>query len=218
MKPFPLVLSAPSGGGKTTIAKALLAAREDLGYSVSATTRPPRPGEEDGRDYFFLTRQQFEQKIAAGEFVEWAEYGGELYGTLRSQLSAVLGSGRHCVLDIEINGARAVRAMYPDAVLVFVVPPSAEELFERLGGTKGTRATSLAQRLRRAVEELSEALEYDYVVVNAERTEALADVAAILDAEMRRTRRNPDLKQELDKLSRDIASLADRLADTEVKA
>lgn len=218
MKPFPLVLSAPSGGGKTTIAKALLAAREDLGYSVSATTRAPRPGEEDGRDYFFLTRQQFEQKIAAGEFVEWAEYGGELYGTLRSQLSAVLGSGRHCVLDIEIHGARAVRSMYPDAVLVFVVPPSAEELFERLGGTKGTRATSLAQRLRRAVEELSEALEYDYVVVNAERTEALADVAAILDAEMRRTRRNPDLKQELDKLSRDIASLADRLADTEVKA
>lgn len=212
MKPFPLVLSAPSGGGKTTIARALLAAREDLGYSVSATTRPPRPGEEDGRDYFFLTREEFRKKIQDGELVEWAEYGGELYGTLKSQLASVLASGRHCVLDIEIHGARAVKALYPDAVLVFVVPPSAEELYQRLGGTGGTRAASLAHRLRRAVEELAVALEYDYVVVNAERTEALADVAAILDAEMRRTRRNPDLKQELDQLSRDIAALADRLS------
>jgi guanylate kinase len=210
--PFPLVLSAPSGGGKTTIAKALLAAREDMGYSVSATTRAPRPGEQDARDYFFLTKKEFRRRVDAGEFVEWAEYGGELYGTLRSQIAAVLGSGRHVVLDIEIDGARAVRALYPDAVLVFIVPPSADELMQRLGGTRGTRSGSLERRLRRAVEELKVALEYDYVVVNADRTEALADVAAIVDAESRRARRNPDFEADLDELGREIERLADAVA------
>ncbi len=214
MKPFPLVLSAPSGGGKTTIAKALLAAREDLGYSVSATTRAPRSGELEGRDYFFLARDEFERRVRADEFVEWAEYGGELYGTLKEQLSSVLASGRHCVLDIEIQGAREVQRQYPDAVLVFIVPPSAQELLDRLGGLRGSRAASLERRVRRAVEELAEALEYDYVVVNADRTEALADVAAILDAEARRTRRNPELEQELAGLSRDLAAIADRLHTT----
>ena len=212
MTPFPLVLSAPSGGGKTTIAKSLLAAREDMGYSVSATTRSPRPGEQNGRDYFFLTKKEFRHRVDAGEFVEWAEYGGELYGTLKSQIDAVLGSGRHVVLDIEIHGARAVRALYPDAVLVFIVPPSADELLQRLGGTRGTRAGSLGRRLRRAVEELKVALEYDYVVVNADRTEALADVAAIVDAESLRPRRNPDWEADLDELGREIERLADAVA------
>lgn len=212
MTPFPLVLSAPSGGGKTTIAKSLLAAREDMGYSVSATTRSPRPGEQNGRDYFFLTKKEFRHRVDAGEFVEWAEYGGELYGTLKSQVDAVLGSGRHVVLDIEIHGARAVRALYPDAVLVFIVPPSADELLKRLGGTHGTRAGSLERRLRRAVEELKVGLEYDYVVVNADRTEALADVAAIVDAESLRPRRNPDWEADLDELGREIERLADAVA------
>jgi len=210
--PFPLVLSAPSGGGKTTIAKSLLAAREDMGYSVSATTRAPRPGEQNGRDYFFLTKKEFRHRVDAGEFVEWAEYGGELYGTLKSQVDAVLASGRHVVLDIEIHGARAVRALYPDAVLVFIVPPSADELLKRLGGTHGTRAGSLERRLRRAVEELKVGLEYGYVVVNADRTEALADVAAIVDAESLRPRRNPDWEADLDELGREIERLADAVA------
>lgn len=212
MTPFPLVLSAPSGGGKTTIAKSLLAAREDMGYSVSATTRSPRPGEQDRRDYFFLTKKEFRRRVDAGEFVEWAEYGGELYGTLRSQIEAVLGSGRHVVLDIEIHGARAIRALYPDAVLVFIVPPSADELLQRLGGTRGTRSGSLERRLRRAVEELKVGLEYDYLVVNADRTEALADVAAIVDAESQRPRRNPDWETDLDELGREIERLADAVA------
>jgi guanylate kinase len=208
VKPFPLVLSAPSGGGKTTIAKALLAAREDMGYSISATTRARRPEEQDGRDYFFLSRKEFRRRVDAGDFVEWAEYGGELYGTLRQQVDALLAAGRHAVLDIEIQGARAVRKVYPEAVLVFIVPPSADELYQRLGGTRGTRADSLGARLKRAVEELKLALEYDYVVVNADRTEALADVAAIVDAESRRPRRNPELKGELDELRRAIERLA----------
>jgi guanylate kinase len=214
VKPFPLVLSAPSGGGKTTIANALVSAREDVGYSISATTRAPRPREQDGVHYHFVSPEEFQRRVKAGDFVEWAEYGGHLYGTLKAEVDDVLASGRHVVLDIEIQGARAMRLRYPEAVLVFVVPPSAEELFRRLGGSAGTRAPSLVPRLRRAVEELREAPGYDYVVVNADRTEAVAEVAAILDAESKRPRRNPDLNDDLKVLGRDIGALADRLATT----
>jgi len=210
--PFPLVLSSPSGAGKSTIARALLAAREDLGYSVSATTRAPRPGEVNGRDYHFLSPGEFERRVAAGEFVESAEYSGARYGTLKAEIARILGSGRHPVLDIEIEGARAVRAAFPQSVLVFVVPPSAEELLRRLGGTGGTRAASLVRRLRRAVEELDEAPRYDYVVVNADRTESVAAVAAILDAESKRPQRNPALVPDLAQLGREIGALAERLA------
>jgi guanylate kinase len=212
--PFPLVLSSPSGGGKTTIARALLAARDDVGYSVSATSRSPRPGETDGHDYFFLPRKEFRRRVEAGDFVEWAEYGGELYGTLKSQLETILASGRHCVLDVEIHGAQAIRARHPEAVLVFVVPPSAEALIARLGGTTGTRAASLLKRLRRAVQELGHAAEYDYVVVNEDRTEALADISAILDAESRRPARNPDLQVTMNELGGAIAALAETLERT----
>ena len=212
MKPFPLVLSSPSGGGKTTIAKALVAAREDVGYSISATTRLKRPGEEHGRDYFFVSRGEFERRVKAGEFLEWAEYGGNLYGTLRQQVTSVLASGRHVVLDVEVQGARNMRAAYPEAVLVFVVPPSADELMRRLGGPSGDRAPNLNKRLTRAVEELAEAPHYDYVVVNADRTQAVADVAAILDAEGQRPVRNPDLQETMAALARDIAALAERLS------
>ena len=214
MTPFPLVLSSPSGGGKTTIAKALLAARDDVGYSVSATSRPPRPGEVDGRDYFFLARPEFRRRVDAGEFAEWAEYGGEWYGTLTAQLESVLASGRHCVLDIEIHGARAVRALHPEAVLIFIVPPSTPELIARLGGTRGTRSASLLKRLRRAVEELSHVEDYDYVVVNADRTEALADISAILEAESLRPRRDPELLAHLEHLGGEIAALADTFERT----
>ena len=210
MRPFPLVLSSPSGGGKTTIAKALLAAREDLGYSVSATTRPMRAGEKDGVDYFFLKRDEFERRVKAGDFVESAEYGGHLYGTLKDQVKAIVDAGRHVVLDVEVHGAREVRRLFPDAVLIFVLPPSAQELMARLGGTDGSRAANLGKRLRRAVDELQAATEYDYVVVNTDRTAAIAEVAAILDSECRRPSRNLSLTKHLNELSRDIAALADK--------
>jgi guanylate kinase len=214
VKPFPLVLSAPSGGGKTTIANALVAAREDVGYSVSATTRRPRPLERDGVDYHFLSRAEFERRVRGGEFLEWAEYGGERYGTLKAEVDKVLASGRHVVLDIEIFGARAVRQHYPESVLVFVVPPSAEDLMQRLGGTEGTRAETLEARLRRAVAEVAEAVIYDYVVVNADRTEAVAEVAAILDAESRRPVRNPDLAGDMAQFARELAALANQVTET----
>lgn len=214
MKPFLLVLSAPSGGGKTTIAKALLAAREDLGYSVSATTRAPRPGERDGADYHFLARQEFERRLAAGEFLESTEYGGHRYGTLAAEVDRVLGSGRHVVLDIEVQGARAIRERCQNVVSVFIIPPSAQALVDRLGGRNTERPKDLVRRLRRAVEELDDAGQYDYLVVNTDRTQAVAEVAAIIDAESRRPGRLPELPDSLRALARQIAAQADLLERT----
>lgn len=214
MKPFLLVLSAPSGGGKTTIAKALLAAREDLGYSVSATTRAPRPGERDGTDYHFLSRAEFDRRLAAGEFLEWAEYGGQRYGTLAAEVDGVLATGRHVVLDIEVQGARAIRERCQNVVSVFIIPPSAQALTDRLGGRNTERPNDLVGRLRRAVEELDDAGQYDYVVVNTDRTQAVAEVAAIIDAESRRPGRLPELPEALRDLARQIAAQADLLERT----
>lgn len=208
MTPFLLVLSAPSGAGKTTIAQALLAAREDLGFSVSATTRPPREGERDGEAYRFLSPEEFERRIAANAFLEWAEYGGHRYGTLRSEVDRVLAEGRHAVLDIEVQGARQIRDQCQNVVSVFIIPPSARALVERLGGRNTEHGAELARRLRRAVEELEEAAGYDFVVINADQTQAVAEVAAIIDAEARRPSRQPDLEATLRSLVRDLADLA----------
>jgi guanylate kinase len=212
--PFLLVLSAPSGGGKTTIAKALLAAREDLGYSVSATTRPPRSGEREGIDYQFLTREEFDRRLAAGAFLEWAEYGGHRYGTLAAEVDRVLETGRHVVLDIEVQGARAIRERCQNVVSVFIIPPSAQALVDRLGGRNTERPNDLVRRLRRAVQELDDAGQYDYVVVNTDRTQAVAEVAAIIDAESRRPGRLPELPESLRDLARQIAAQADLLERT----
>lgn len=181
MTQFLLVLSAPSGGGKTTIAKKLLERRTDLGYSVSATTRARRNGEHDGADYHFLSRGEFEKRKSRGEFLEWAQYNGELYGTLRAEIERIFASGRHAVLDIEIEGARQIRASFPDSVHVFVLPPSAEVLVDRLTQRRTENPAVLRQRILRAVEELAAVGEYDYAVVNEDLDQAVGDVAAILD-------------------------------------
>ncbi len=214
MTPFLLVLSAPSGGGKTTIAKALLAAREDVGYSVSATTRAPRAGERDGVDYHFIRFEEFVRRVKADEFLEWAEYGGHRYGTLRAEVEGVLASGRHVVMDIEVQGARRIRDRCQNVVSVFIIPPSAQALVDRLGGRRTERPPDLVRRLRRAVAELDEAKDYDYVVVNADRTQAVAEVAAIIEAESRRPRWQPTLDEMVAALARDIAERADIIERT----
>ena len=157
MRPFVLVLSSPSGGGKTTIARSLLDGREELGYSVSATTRAMRPREKDGVDYHFVTRAEFDARVAAGEFAEWAMYGGEYYGTLKAELDRLASEGRTAVLDIEIQGARQIRESVAGAVLVFVLPPSGAVLAERLRRRGTEPAKELEARMRRAAEEMAEA-------------------------------------------------------------
>ncbi|MBI2073004.1 MAG: guanylate kinase [Gemmatimonadetes bacterium] len=207
-----LVLSSPSGAGKTTITKALLAARDDLGFSISATTRPPRSSEVDGVDYHFLTPGEFERRRAAGAFLEWAEYGGQRYGTLVSEVERVLAQGRHVILDIEVQGARQLRERRPDVVSIFLLPPSVDELVARLGGRGTDRPAGLEQRLRRAVDELGEAHHYDYLVVNDDRTQAVAEVAAIIDAESRRTRRQQASLERVQALRRGLTELVATLS------
>ncbi|MFC1639761.1 guanylate kinase [Gemmatimonadota bacterium] len=212
MKPFILVLSSPSGGGKSTIARALLTARENLGFSISATTRAPREGEKDGVDYHFLTREEFAARRERGEFLEWAEYSGNLYGTLESEVERVLGEGQHVVLDIEIEGARQVRQHRSDVASIFVLPPSADVLVERLvGRDQGGADTRVRARLERAMEEVREASEYDYVVVNDDRTQAVSEVAAIIDSESRRPSRVLDLEKQLADLQSGIGAIIENM-------
>jgi guanylate kinase len=184
VNPFLLILSAPTGAGKTTIARALADARPDsVAFSVSATTRPPRAGERGGREYFFLSREEFEQRRAAGAFLEWAEYSGNLYGTLAAEVDRILESGRHVLLDIEVEGARQIRRSRRDVVSIFILPPSAQTLLDRIEARERIPPADLRRRLERAVRELEAADEYDYIVLNDDRDTAIGMVSGILDAE-----------------------------------
>jgi guanylate kinase len=200
VNPFPLILSAPSGGGKTTIAHRLLAQRSDVGYSVSCTTRSPRPREVNGRDYYFLTRDEFLQKRAAGEFAESAEVHGNLYGTLKAEISRVLGAGKHVVMDIDVQGARQIRRVFPKTVTVFVLPPSGEVLLKRLRARKTESPQQLAARLDSALQELRAVEEYEYVVVNDDLDEAVQRVGSILDAEVVSQERVEGLRHSVESL------------------
>jgi guanylate kinase len=180
---FPIILSSPSGGGKTTIAHKLLAVRRDVGYSVSATTRPPRDGEVDGRDYHFRSLKDFKRGQAAGEFAESAEVHGHLYGTLRAEVDRVLSSGKHVIMDIDVQGTRQFAAAFPDSVLIFILPPSAEALISRLEARGTEDPNSLIRRFRSAKDELKAIDLYQYVVVNDEVDSAVAAISQIIEAE-----------------------------------
>lgn len=203
-----MILSAPSGGGKTTIAQALRTARDDVGYSVSATTRQPREGEEDGVDYFFLTPEEFQRRIDANEFMEWARYGSSQYGTLVSEVERILKSGKHVVLDIEVQGARAIRERLANVVSIFILPPSAGVLRERLTDRSTEHGDTLGSRLQHAVDEVAEAPDFDYIVTNDDRAQAVAEVAGIIDAESQRPMRLPGMAKTLNELRDALAEQA----------
>jgi guanylate kinase len=160
------VITGPSGVGKGTLIEKLLERIPELELSVSATTREPRPGEEDGRDYHFLSPEEFEGRVEAGEFLEHAAYSGNRYGTLRRAVEDRLREGRSVVLEIEVQGARQVRAAMPEAVLIFIAPPSPDALKERLEGRGTDSPEAIERRLRTAELELEARAEFPHVIVN----------------------------------------------------
>jgi len=208
MTAFPIILSAPSGGGKTTIAKALLASRKDIGYSVSCTTRQPRSGEVEGKDYYFVSRTDFISKRERGEFAESAEVHGNLYGTLRSEVLRVLESGKHVLMDIDVQGASQFTRVFPQSVTIFVLPPAAEVLLERLKKRQTESPQQLADRLQSALQELQSVDEYEYVVVNDDLERAVSSVESIIDAEVVSRERLKNLRQQvgllIDRLEQEI--------------
>ena len=210
MTSFPIILSAPSGAGKTTIAKKLLTLRKDIGYSVSCTTRQPREGEIPGKDYYFLSRTEFLTKREQGEFAESAEVHGNLYGTLRKEVLRVLGQGQHVLMDIDVQGASQFTKVFPQAATIFVLPPTADVLLERLRKRQTESAQQLADRLQSALQELQSVDEYEYVVVNDNLDQAIARIIAIVDAEVSSRERVVGLRTQvahlIDHLEREIQS------------
>jgi guanylate kinase len=207
--PFPIILSAPSGGGKTTIARALLRQRDDVGYSVSCTTRPPRNGEVDGKDYHFISVEEFVRRRAEGAFAESAEVHGNLYGTLRSEVERVLREGHHVVMDIDVQGAQQLRRVFSQAVTVFVLPPSGEVLLDRLRQRKTESAMELVERLHSALHELQAVEEYEYVVVNDDLDHTVRRVGAIIDAEVVSRKRVEGLRQQIESLIKHLETEID---------
>ena len=191
-KPFVMVLSGPSGAGKSTFVAGLLQTFTDLRFSVSATTRPRRPHEVDGRDYHFLAEEEFEKRVGAGAFLEHAEVHGARYGTLEAEVSNTLRQGLSILLDVDVQGGVNVKHRLPDAVLVFILPPSLQVLEQRLR-QRGTEAEeTIRRRLQRAPEEIRHLSDYDYVVVNDTVAETREALVAIYRAESLRRERLQD--------------------------
>ena len=183
------VVSAPSGAGKTTLCREARLRVPDLAYSVSCTTRAPRPGEVDGSDFRFITRETFVAMQERGELAEWATVHGNLYGTPARPLEAALHEGRDVLLDIDTQGATQLRRPYPEAVLVFVVAPSMAELEQRLRERRSDADQDIARRLARARDEIALWKQYDYLIVNRDVKEAMDQLMAIIQAERCRTAR-----------------------------
>jgi guanylate kinase len=174
------VITGPSGVGKGTLVAALRRRHPQIWLSVSATTRAPRSGEQDGEHYFFMSREQFEQQVAAEGLLEWAEFAGNLYGTPRAPVSEHLAQGQPVLLEIELEGARQVRRSFPQGFQVFIEPPSLEELERRIRGRGTDDDSAIERRLRRAREELAAAAEFDAVVVNGDLETAIGELEALL--------------------------------------
>jgi len=183
------VVSAPSGAGKTTLCREMRQRLNDLAYSVSVTTRLPRPGEIDGTDFHFVGEPQFRAMLARGEMAEWATVHGNLYGTPATPLEAALREGRDVLLDIDTQGAAQLRARYPEAVLIFIVAPSMADLEQRLRERRSDAGSAIATRLERARLEVPQWRRYDYLIVNRDVKEAVEQLASIIQAERCRVTR-----------------------------
>ena len=196
-----VVLSGPSGVGKDAVKEGFLAACPNMVQSVSATTRPMREGERDGADYHFLSREAFEAMIARGDFLEYTQYNGNYYGTPLPFVKELLASGKDVLLKIEVEGARNVRRLFPEAVQIFLLPPSMQELWNRLAGRGSDTEEKNRQRFATAYEELAFAGDYDYNVVNDDLELAVSRLAAVYQAEKCRAGRSAalcdDLKKEI---------------------
>jgi guanylate kinase len=189
-----LVLSSPSGAGKTTLSRRLLESDPAIDLSISVTTRPPRPGEVDGRDYHFIDRAQFDAMVARGELLEWAQVFGNRYGTPRGPVEKALASGRDVLFDIDWQGTQQLREKgRADLVSVFVLPPSIPDLEQRLRSRAQDTPEVIRSRMAKAADEMSHWAEYDYVVINREIADAFEDVRAILGAERLKRERQPGL-------------------------
>ena len=189
-----LIISGPSGSGKGTIV-GQLCEKNDFALSISATTRKPRENEENGVHYFFHTREEFEQMRDRKELLEWAEFCGNYYGTPRKYVTEQLMQGKNVILEIEVQGALQVKKIYPEGVLVFMVPPNLEELGRRLTNRGTEDKETINMRLRRALEEMELVDEYDYLVINDAIEQATEDILTIVDAEGMKCSRNKDIKK-----------------------
>lgn len=187
-----VVISAPSGGGKGTILKELFATDKNLRLSVSATTRQPRPGEEHGKHYYFISREEFEAMIREGKMLEHARYVDNYYGTPRGPVEEWTGKGLDVVLEIEVQGGAQVKRLMPECVSIFIMPPSLEVLAERLRGRGTEDEATVLKRLETARQEIPHAAEYDYIVTNDRLEDAVEDIRAILRAEKLKYSRNTD--------------------------
>lgn len=207
---FPVIFAAPSGAGKTSIARALRDQRSDVEFSVSATTRPPRPGERDGVDYHFRSETEFRRMIEQGELLEWAMVHGNLYGTPRQNLERAAARNHYLILDIDVQGSRLVRDQVPEAISIFVLPPSGGELARRLIG-RGSEPVGVQRRRLHAVrEELRAVTEFDYVIVNEHLEDAVREVSGMLAVEGRRTARIPRLPDFVDRLVAEVDEVLER--------
>ena len=193
-----IVFSGPSGVGKGTVLKEFLAGRENVALSVSATTRQPRPGEENGVHYYFLTKEEFLKKVEEGNMLEYAQYNSNYYGTPKDKVDEALAQGRDIVLEIEVQGALLVKEKCPNALLVFVAPPSWQELRDRLTGRGTEDAATIENRLNIAKQELTQAVHYDYILVNDTVEAAAQRLEHIIEAGRCRTIEMNDLIREVE--------------------
>lgn len=191
------IISSPSGGGKGTLIREVLNSVPDVGYSVSFTTRQPREGEEDGRHYFFVTPQEFEKMREAGAFLEWAQVHGNFYATSREQVEKDISQGRDVILEIDVQGAANVKKLMPQAVGVFIMPPSFEVLSQRLQNRGSESSSDLAVRLLNSRREVERYREFDYLIVNDEVKRAATQLAAVFLAERARREQMEAAAQEI---------------------